>query len=80
MPFHIKLIQKTGSPWDWDSNKAENILKDRLNINSLSHLGFEKPTILRSVNALLTYIERNIGQSFKHIKTLIFTADQTFRY
>ena len=49
--------------------KAENILKDRLKINSLNHLGFEKElTIMRSLNALLTYIEKNIGniQTYKN--------------
>ena len=72
-PMHIKnsferLVPYP--PWEWDSCKAENILKDRLKINSLNHLGFEKElTIMRSLNALLTYIEKNIGQTFKHIKT-----------
>ena len=72
-PLHIKNSFKKlvpYPPWEWDPYKAENILKDRLKIKSLNHLGFEKdPTIMRALNALLTYIEKNIGQSFKHIKT-----------
>ena len=80
-PLHIKnsferLVPYP--PWEWDAYKAENILKDRLKINSLNHLGFEEvPTIMRSLNALLTYIEKNIGQSFKHIKTPHFYSQNS---
>ena len=57
-------------PWEFDSIKAKNILKNRLKVNSLSHLGIEKkPSILRALNALITYIEKNIGQPFNHIKS-----------
>ena len=80
-PLHIKnSFEKLVPypPWEWDSYKAENILKDRLEINSLNHLGFEKElTIMRSLNALLTYIEKNIGQPFKHIKTPHFYSQNS---
>ena len=32
---------------------------------------------MRSLNALLTYIEKNIGQSFKHIKTPHFYSQNS---
>ena len=80
-PLHIKnsLDRLVSYPqWEWDSYKAQNILKDRLKINSLNHLGFEKkPTIMRALNALLTYVEKNIGQSFKHIKTPYFYSQNS---
>ena len=66
--------------WEFDENKAKLLLKERLKTQSLEYLGFtDDIPIMRASNALLSYIEKNIGMPFLNIKPpIVFSLAKKF--
>ena len=64
-----KIVLTSRPPWEFDSGRGAELLKQRLQVISLSAFELDQQTLtLRAIAALISYAEKSQGRALNHLR------------